>query len=91
MKNMSNIQPWQLPYEYQRGGIPKAQADNYNCKLMKYKRLLNGVESTTNEAFFFNQMHFDTVLRYWNKQGESMARTPSPVDGKIYHWSYEAA
>ncbi len=88
---MSNIQSWQLPYEYQRGGIPKDKAANYNCRLMKYKRLLNGVESTTNEAYFFNEVHFKVVLAYWNAQGLSMARTPNPIDGRIYHWSYEAA
>jgi hypothetical protein len=88
MKNMSNIQ---TPYEYQRGGISKETASNFNCRPMKYKRLLNGMESDVNEVYFFNEAHFKMVLDYWNAQGLRMARTPNPVDGKIYHWSYEPA
>jgi hypothetical protein len=87
----NTIKPSQLPYEYQRGGISEANAKNYNCVKMKYKRLLNGRESSTNEAYFFNKAHFDTVLAFWNAQGVTMARKPNPVDGLIYHWSYEAA
>ncbi len=58
---------------------------------MMYNRLLNGKFSTVGEAYFFNDAHFKTVLAFWNEQGDRMARTPSPVDGKIYHWSYEPA
>jgi hypothetical protein len=88
---MNNIKPWQLPYEYQRGGISAANAKNYNCILMKYNRLLNCKFSSVGEAYFFNEAHFNTVLTYWNIQGDRMAKTPCPADGKYYHWSYEAA
>ena len=87
----NHIQTWQIPYEYQRGGISKANSSNFNCRPMKYKTLLNGKESSITEVYFFNEAHFAMVLRHWNDQGLSMSHSPNPVDGKIYHWSYEPA
>lgn len=85
----NHIKTWQIPYEYQRGGISKEDSSNFNCSEKKYKRLLNGKVVGEGSAYFFNEGHLDMVIRYWNEQGKSMARSPSPVDGKIYHWSYE--
>ena len=78
-----------VPYEYQRRGLTKVEADNYRCLNIYYARFFNGeLTDTVTDRFFFNRMHFEGCLKRWNDLGDSMARTPSPVDGKIYHWSY---
>lgn len=78
-----------IPYEYRRKGLTKDQADNYRCHNIHYEQLFNGVvTNVVTDRWFFNRMHFEICLANWNALGDSMARTPSPLDGMIYHWSY---
>lgn len=78
-----------VPYEYRQRGLTKVEADNYRCHNFYYARFFNGeLTDTVTDRWFFNRMHFEGCLSRWNALGDSMARTPNPLDGKIYHWSY---
>jgi len=75
-----------LGYELERSPLPK---DSECGTLFRIIRKLNGREVGLIDAKFLSTFHRNKVVQYWNKQGEQMARTPSPVTGEIMHWSYE--
>ncbi len=79
---------FRIPYEYRRSPLPPDNTRGACGQLFTYHRKFNGEIVGTTTARFFNRAHFESVLAVWNQEGESMAKTPHPIEKKIFHWSY---